>query len=57
MKTNDLEALSSGDIIYSAIPYDTSRKHIQRATIQYLLYLEVARKLYKGCNLKIQKNW
>lgn len=29
---------SRGDLVYSAIPYDTARNYIQRAAIQYLLH-------------------
>ncbi len=43
MKTKDLDILSRGDIIYSAIPYDTSRNYIQHAAIQYLLHPEETR--------------
>ncbi|WP_324199190.1 hypothetical protein [Carnobacterium viridans] len=35
MKTKDLAISSRGDIVYSAIPYDTARNYIQRAAIQY----------------------
>lgn len=31
---------SKGDLVYSAIPYDTARNYIQRAAIQYLLHPE-----------------
>ena len=31
---------SRGDLVYSAIPYDTARSYIQRAAIQYLLHPE-----------------
>ncbi|MHC5229207.1 metallophosphoesterase [Enterococcus sp. LJL99] len=31
---------SRGDLVYSAIPYDTARNYIQRAAIQYLLHPE-----------------
>ncbi|MGX7148407.1 metallophosphoesterase [Enterococcus ureasiticus] len=37
MKENSLDISSRGDLIYSAIPYDTARNYIQRAAIQYLL--------------------
>lgn len=47
MKTKDLGISSRGDIVYSAIPYDTARNYIQRAAIQYLLHPEEARKYIK----------
>ncbi|MEG0497476.1 MAG: metallophosphoesterase [Carnobacterium sp.] len=47
MKTKDLAVSSRGDIVYSAIPYDTARNYIQRAAIQYLLHPEEARKYIK----------
>ena len=37
MNTKELSISSRGDIVYSAIPYDTARKYIQSASIQYLL--------------------
>ncbi|MGX7263001.1 metallophosphoesterase family protein [Enterococcus crotali] len=43
MKANSLSVTSRGDLVYSAIPYDTARNYIQRAAIQYLLYPEAAR--------------
>ncbi|WP_430601863.1 hypothetical protein IGJ02_001977 [Enterococcus sp. DIV0724b] len=43
MKDNSLNISSQGDLVYSAIPYDTARNYIQRAAIQYLLYPEAAR--------------
>ncbi|GCF94618.1 hypothetical protein NRIC_25090 [Enterococcus florum] len=39
-----LDISSRGDIVYSAIPYDTARNYIQRAAIQYLLHPEEVRK-------------
>ncbi|MCK0470381.1 metallophosphoesterase [Halalkalibacter sp. APA_J-10(15)] len=51
MKKKDLVISSRGDIVYSAIPYDTARNYIQRATIQYLLHPEEVReyiKMHKG---------
>lgn len=35
---------SKGDLVYSAIPYDTARNYIQRAAIQYLLHPEEIRR-------------
>lgn len=43
MKTKEFSILSRGDIVYSAIPYDTARNYIQRAAIQYLIDPEVSR--------------
>lgn len=43
MKAKNLEVLSRGDIVYSAIPYDTARNYIQHAAIQYLLHPEETR--------------
>lgn len=43
MHTKDMEVFSRGDIVYSAIPYDTARHYIQYASIQYLLYPEETR--------------
>lgn len=43
LKTNDLDIFSRGDIVYSAIPYDTARNYIQHAAIQYLLHPEETR--------------
>ncbi|MEI5995315.1 metallophosphoesterase [Candidatus Enterococcus mansonii] len=40
MKENSLNISSRGDLVYSAIPYDTARNYIQRAAIQYLLHPE-----------------
>lgn len=51
MKENNLTVSSRGDIVFSAIPYDTSRNYIQRATIQYLLHPDEVReyiKMHKG---------
>lgn len=51
MKTKELAISSRGDILYSAIPYDTGRNYIQRAAIQYLLHPEEVRKyieMHKG---------
>lgn len=38
MKNNAMSITSRGDIVYSAIPYDTARNYIQRAAIQYLIH-------------------
>ncbi|WP_207696638.1 hypothetical protein DOK67_0002301 [Enterococcus sp. DIV0212c] len=44
MKENSLNVASRGDLVYSAIPYDTARNYIQRAAIQYLLHPEEVRR-------------
>lgn len=38
MKEKSLNVASKGDLVYSAIPYDTARNYIQRAAVQYLLH-------------------
>lgn len=43
MKAGTMSVSSRGDIVYSAIPYDTARNYIQRAAIQYLLHPEAVR--------------
>ncbi|MBO0439640.1 metallophosphoesterase family protein [Candidatus Enterococcus ikei] len=43
MKENSLNVVSRGDLVYSAIPYDTARNYIQRAAIQYLLHPQEVR--------------
>ncbi|EOL43443.1 metallophosphoesterase family protein [Enterococcus caccae] len=43
LKADSLNVSSRGDLVYSAIPYDTARNYIQRAAIQYLLYPDAAR--------------
>lgn len=44
MRDNSMSISSRGDIVYSAIPYDTARNYIQRAAIQYLLHPEEVRR-------------
>lgn len=43
VKAETMAISSRGDIVYSAIPYDTARNYIQRAAIQYLLQPEAVR--------------
>lgn len=43
-KKDSLAIASKGDLVYSAIPYDTARNYIQRAAIQYLLHPEEIRR-------------
>lgn len=38
VKEKKLQIRSRGDLVYSAIPYDTARHYIQRAAVQYLLH-------------------
>lgn len=54
MKKKDLAISSRGDIVYSAIPYDTSRNYIQRAAIQYLLYPEEAREYIRSHKVNLE---
>lgn len=35
-KNNELSISSGGDLVYSAIPYDTARTYIQKAAVHYL---------------------
>ncbi|KAF1296841.1 metallophosphoesterase [Enterococcus sp. JM4C] len=42
-RENTLEVSSIGNLVYSAIPYDTGRNYLQRAAIQYLLHPEEVR--------------
>lgn len=43
VKSKSLSIQNNGDIVYSAIPYDTARNFIQRAAVQHLLYPEATR--------------
>ncbi|MHC5216547.1 metallophosphoesterase family protein [Enterococcus sp. LJL128] len=43
VREQSMSVSSRGDIVYSAIPYDTARSYIQRAAIQYLLHPEEVR--------------
>ncbi|MBP1047980.1 metallophosphoesterase [Enterococcus sp. BWM-S5] len=43
MRDHSMAISSRGDLVYSAIPYDTARNYIQRAAIQYLLHPEEVR--------------
>lgn len=40
VKTETMAISSRGEIVYSAIPYDTARNYIQRAAILFLMYPE-----------------
>ena len=46
---------SKGDVVYSAIPYDTARNYIQRAAIQYLLHPEEIRRYIELHQTTIEK--
>lgn len=53
---NQSMAISSkGDLVYSAIPYDTARNYIQRAAIQYLLHPEEIRRYIELHQTTIEK--
>ncbi|MGG5372695.1 metallophosphoesterase family protein [Enterococcus sp. AZ196] len=43
-RNHSMAISSKGDLVYSAIPYDTARNYIQRAAIQYLLHPEEIRR-------------
>lgn len=43
-RNHSLAIASQGDLVYSAIPYDTGRNYIQRAAVQYLLHPEAVRR-------------
>ncbi|WP_202065607.1 metallophosphoesterase family protein [Enterococcus sp. BWB1-3] len=52
----DSMALSSrGDLVYSAIPYDTARNYIQRAAIQYLLHPEEVQRYIESHKTNLEK--
>ncbi|MFC4770408.1 metallophosphoesterase family protein [Enterococcus hermanniensis] len=46
---------SKGDLVYSAIPYDTARNYIQRAAIQYLLHPAEARSYIESHKENLEK--
>lgn len=46
---------SRGNLVYSAIPYDTARNYIQRASIQYLLHPEGIRRYIELHQSTIEK--
>lgn len=54
MKENSLNISSRGDLVYSAIPYDTARNYIQRAAIQYLLYPDAARQYIESHKVNLE---
>lgn len=54
MKENSLNISSRGDLVYSAIPYDTARNYIQRAAIQYLLHPEAAHQYIESHKINLE---
>lgn len=54
MKENSMAVSSRGDLVYSAIPYDTARNYIQRAAIQYLLHPEEARRYIESHKVNLE---
>lgn len=55
MRDLSLDICSQGDIVYSAIPYDTARNYIQRAAIQYLLHPQAVRKYVEFHQATLEK--
>lgn len=55
MRDLSLAICSQGDIVYSAIPYDTARNYIQRAAIQYLLHPQAVRKYVESHQATLEK--
>src|SRR5690625_4327686 len=55
MNTKELTISSRGDIVYSAIPYDTARKYIQSASIQYLLNPKESRQYIESHKVNLEK--
>ncbi|MEG2294761.1 MAG: metallophosphoesterase, partial [Carnobacterium sp.] len=54
MKEKSMAVSSRGDLVYSAIPYDTARNYIQRAAIQYLLHPEEARRYIESHKVNLE---
>lgn len=54
-RDNSLSISTKGDLVYSAIPYDTARNYIQRAGIQYLLRPEGVRQYIELHQSTIEK--
>ncbi|MEO1771694.1 metallophosphoesterase family protein [Candidatus Enterococcus ferrettii] len=55
MRDQTLNVCSQGDIVYSAIPYDTARNYIQRAAIQYLLHPKAVRQYIESHKNTLEK--
>lgn len=54
LKANSMAVTSRGDLVYSAIPYDTARNYIQRAAIQYLLHPEEVRQYIESHKVNLE---
>ncbi|MBS7577592.1 MULTISPECIES: metallophosphoesterase [unclassified Enterococcus] len=54
-KNNALTIENKGDLIYSAIPYDTARNYIQKAAIQSLLHPDGTRKYIERHRSNLEK--
>lgn len=48
MRNESLAISSRGDLVYSAIPYDTARNYIQRAAVQTLLHPDATHAYIEG---------
>lgn len=55
MKENTMTVSSRGNLVYSAIPYDTARNYIQRAAIQYLLHPEAVHQYVESHRANLEK--
>lgn len=55
IKTQTMTISSRGELVYSAIPYDTARNYIQRAAIQYLLYPEEVHRYIELHKINLEK--
>lgn len=54
-RNHSMSIASKGDLVYSAIPYDTARNYIQRAAIQYLLHPEEIRRYIELHQTTVEK--
>lgn len=54
-RNHSMAISSKGDLVYSAIPYDTARNYIQRAAIQYLLHPEEIRRYIELHQTTVEK--
>lgn len=52
---NSLKIVNQGDIVYSAIPYDTGRRYIQMAAIQFILHPTEAEQYIRKHKPNIEK--
>lgn len=55
IREQSMAVSSRGDIVYSAIPYDTARNYIQRAAIQYLLHPEAVHQYIESHKANLEK--